>query len=295
MKKLIAVVVLAIATSANAQIVTAVISTGVSVARFVLDVTDKDKLENTPPVTVQASGTGETCDAALTNAKRFALEKVNGTWVRSMEQSKDGSYNEEIIQYSGGVIKSYKYLRNDCTFVIIEAEVQKRSNRVQLESADITKDQIIHLQGIKENNDRKAIAIRKLDSRQQAVYFAPSKTEMRLIDGTNDVAVVITGKFAYTDKWRADYLELREMIGFFNLPSFEPHARVVITGFDSTKHEVYKASFVQEHEWTLWKRRSYGAMPQMEVYTNKTEEVNVKFRIPYNQLQNVSSFNIGVI
>ena len=88
-------------------------------------------------MTVQASGFGDTCEQALTAAKRSALDKVNGAWVHSVERVSNGKHGEEIFQYSGGVIKSYKYLRDDCTYVIIEAEVVKQSNKVQSASADV--------------------------------------------------------------------------------------------------------------------------------------------------------------
>jgi hypothetical protein len=295
MKKLIIAIALAITFSANAQTLVDIIPAGLSVTRFIVDLTDKDKLENTPPVTVQASGTGNTCDQALLNAKRYALEKVNGTWVTSTQRSTDGSYNEDIVQYSGGVIKSYKYLRNDCTFVIIEAEVAKRSNRVQMEQADVTQGQIIHLAGIKDARDKKQEAIRAIDSRQEAIWFKPKKTEMAMIENTNDVVVRIDGEFSYKDKWRADYLELREMIGYFNLPSFAGEPTIVIKGFDSSKKEVFKTSFVYQGELKLWQIRSYGATRTVEVKTNRTEEAKVNFRIPYNKLENVRSFIVEVI
>ncbi len=295
MKKLIASILFALATSASAQSVVNVIPVGLGVTRFIVDITDKDRLENTTPVVVQASGTGQTCDTALLNAKRFALEKVNGSWVRSIQRSKDGSYDEEIVQYSGGVIKSYKYLRDDCTFVIIEAEVMKRSNRVQLEAADITKSQLVHIQGIKDSVDRKQQAVSKINSRANAVYFKPNNTEMRVIDGTNDIAISIDGVFAYKDNWRADYLELREQFGYFNLSSFEPEAKIKIVGYDSSRKEVFQSSFVYSGDWKLWKVRSYGANRTMEVYTHKTEEAKVKFRVPLNKLEQIKSFVVEVI
>lgn len=295
MKKLITAIALTIATSASAQTLVGIIPAGLSVTRFLIDLTDKDRLENTPPVVVQASGTGNSCDQALLNAKKNALEKVNGSWVRSIERSQDGKYEEEIVQYSGGVVKSYKYLRDDCTFVIIEAEVMKRSNRVQLEAADITNSQIIHIQGIKDSVDRKEQAVSKINSRVDAVYFKPNNTSMSIIDGTNDVAVSIEGKFAYKDKWRADYLELREQFGYFNLSAFEPEAKIRIIGYDSARKEVFNTSFVYMGDWKLWKIRSYGATRTMEVYTHKTEDAKVKFRVPMNKLENVRSFVVEVI
>jgi hypothetical protein len=295
MKKLLVTALCAVSLNVSAQSFINVIPTSISVTRFVVDLTDKDSLENTPPVVVQASGTGETCDQALLNAKRNALEKVNGSWVRSVERSQNGLYEEDIVQYSGGVVKSYKYLRDDCKFVIIEAEVMKRSNRVQMEAADISKNQIIHIQGIKESLDRKKQAVSKLNSRSDAIFFKPKNTSMRVIEGTNDVAVSIDGVFAYKDKWRADYLELREQFGYFNLTAFESDARIKIVGYDSARNQVFSTSFVHSGDWKLWGRKTYGASPTMEVYTHRTEEVKVKFRVPMDKLDNVRSFIVEVI
>lgn len=295
MKKVLASAILALSFTASAQSLVSVIPATISVTKWIVDITDKDRLENTAPVKVQSSGTGSTCDEALLNAKRYALEKVSGSWVYSIRRSSDDTYDEKIVEYSGGVIKSYKYLRNDCTFVIIEAEVMKRSNRVQMEQANVTNQQIIHLDGIKQSLDRKKQAVSVIDSRANAIYFKPNNTEMRVIDGTDDIAVSIDGTFAFKDKWRADYLELREQFGYFDLPSFLPEAKIVITGFDGSKKEVFKTSFVYEGKWDLWGRRTYGASPTMEVYTHRTEDCKVKFRIPNSKLANVRSFMVEVI
>lgn len=268
---------------------------GVAVARFIVDMREQDKLEDTPPVKVVASGFGDTCAQALVNAKKNALEKVNGVWVSSIERANNGKYSEEIVQYSGGVIKSYKYLRDDCTYVILEAEVMKRSNRVQMEKANISSQQIVHINGIKEQADRKKQAVDAINDRSSAVYFKPKSTQFQLHENGKDILVAIEGTFAFTDKWRADYLALREQFGYFNLPSFEPEARIVITGFDSSKTKVFQTSFVHNGDWKMWGRRTYGASPTMEVYTNKTEDATVKFVIPHSKIGDVKSFEVKVL
>lgn len=268
---------------------------GISVARFVVDMREQDKLEDTPPVVVKASGVGDTCAQALTNAKKAALEKVNGSWVTSTERVNNGKYSEDIVQYSGGVIKSYKYLKDECTFVIIEAEVMKRSNRVQMEKADVSRQQIIHIDGIKDQVDRKKQAVDRINNRSEAVYFKPKNTQFQLHENGKDVLVAIEGTFAFTDKWRADYLDLREQFGYFNLPSFEPEARIVITGFDSSKSKVFQTSFVYNGDWNMWGRRTYGASPTMNIYTNKTDDVKVKFVIPHSKIGDVKSFEVKVL
>lgn len=295
MKKLALALVLAANTAVSAQPLDIVVDIVPSLAfRWFLDYTDEDKLENTPPVTITASGTGETCDAALINAKRTALDKVNGTWVHSKQRSKNGSYDEEIVQHSGGVIKSYKYLRNDCTFVIIEAQVMKRSNRVQLEAANIDRPTIIHLEGIKSERDSRTRAIQKLNNRREAVFFSPKRTSIELLH-REDVAVKIRGDLAYTDKWKADYLELRQMVGYFNLDNWDAQPKVLITGYDSIGDKVYQTHFVYEGGFRLWSRKSYGANYTWEIHPNQKEEITVKFKIPYDKLRRVSKFVIEVI
>ena len=284
-----------VACNVQAQTALDLVVPGISVARFVIDMREQDKLEDTPPVVVKSSGVGNTCEQALTNAKKAALEKVNGSWVTSTERVNNGKYTEDIVQYSGGVIKSYKYLKDECTFVIIEAEVMKRSNRVQMEKADVSRQQIIHIDGIKEQVERKKQAVDSINNRSSAVYFKPKSTQFQLHENGKDVLVAVEGTFAFTDKWRADYLALREQFGYFNLSSFEPDARIVITGFDASKTKVFQTSFVHEGGWIMWGRRTYGASPTMDVYTNKTEDATVKFVIPHSKIGDVKSFEVKVL
>ena len=284
-----------VACNVQAQTPLDAIVPGVAVARFIIDMRAQDKLEDTPPVVVKASGVGKTCEQALTNAKKAALEKVNGSWVSSVERSVDGKYSEDIVQYSGGVIKSYKYLKDECTFVIIEAEVMKRSNKVQLEKADLGRSQIVHIDGIKESFDRKKKAVDAINNRAAAVYFKPKNTQLQLHPNGKDILVSIEGTFAFTDKWRADYLALREDIGYFNLSSFEPEARISVIAYGSGKDVVHAVSFIHEGDWKLWGRRTYGAAPTMDVFTGKSEDATVKFVIPHSKISDVKSFEVKVL
>lgn len=296
---LIALCTLSLNANSQAQVqAVSVVPAGLSITRFLLDLTDKDRLENTDPVIVKASGTGNTCEQALTAAKRHALEAVNGTWVHSVERSKNGNYDEDIVQYSGGVVKSYKYLKDECTFVIIEAEVMKRSNRVQMESTDISKNQIVHLQGIKESKDRKAQAVAKLDDRRKAIYFKTEKLSMEMT--TDDyVDVSINGEFNFQDKWRADYKDVREMFGWFNLPSFAADAEVLVTGLDSDGKKVFtktiNRSWRAGGEWNMWYIKNWGVERTVELRIHEKDPVKLKMRVPYNQMVQVKSFVVEVI
>lgn len=244
--------------------------------------------------TVQASGTGDTCSQALANAKRVALDKVNGSFLHSVEKSKDGSYQGNIEEYSGGVIKSYKYLRDDCTFVIIEAQVDVRSNIVQFTGADLNKDQIVHVQGIKEERDRKQSAVRLLDNRREAIYFKTDKITMDVADSSDWVDVAIKGEFAFKDKWKADWKDIRQMFGHFNLPSFASDAEVLVTAYDEDGKKVFDRK-VQSNDWKMWYIAKYGVDRSVEVRIHETDPLNVKFRVPLNQLERVKTFKVEVV
>lgn len=249
--------------------------------------------------TVQASGTGTTCNQALDAAKRSALEKVNGSFIHSFEKVKDNSYTGTINEYSGGVIKSYKYLRDDCTFVIIEAQVDVRSNVVQFNGTDLDRDQILHIKGIKEERDRKQSAVRLLDNRREAVYFKTDKITMNVADGSEWVDVAINGEFAFKDKWKADWKDVREMFGYFNLQSFTTDGEVLVTAYDEDGKAVFnrtiQRTWTAGGEWKMWYITNYGASRTVEVRIHETDPLKVKFRVPLNQLEKVKSFKVEVI
>lgn len=240
-------------------------------------------------VTVQASGFGDTCDQALMAAKRNALDKVNGAWIHSVERSSNGNYGEDIFQYSGGVVKSYKYLRDDCTYVIIEAQVTAQSNKVQSPKSVVDQGQVIFLKGVKEHQDTKQQAIQRINNRSEAVYFNPEETEFKSIEGTSDISVKIKGKFAFNDKWKADYKTLRQEFGYFNLTSFVDPAKITVTGLDTASETVFETSFYND-EWKLWTVRTYGVTRTMDVNIHKIEEATIQFRIPMSKLEKVKSF-----
>lgn len=242
-------------------------------------------------LTVQASGMGDTCKQALDAAKRSALDKANGSFLHSVSRDTNGRYSSHVEEYSGGVIKSFKYLRDDCTFVIIEAQVARRSNIVQFTGIDIKNDQIVHLQGLKEEQDRKQKAIQLINNRREAVFFSQEKTEMAPIEGTSDVQVSIKGTFAYKDKWKADYLDLREMFGYFNLDDFVPDPRIRVAAVDAQ----FETTFDGGSDWKLWKVRSYGATRTMEIIPHAKETAIIKFRVPMKQLEQIRSFKVEVL
>lgn len=249
--------------------------------------------------TVQASGTGDTCKQALDAAKRSALDKANGSFLHSVERDVNGRYSSKVEEYSGGVIKSYKYLRDDCTFVIIEAQVARRSNIVQFTGTDVKNDQIVHLQGIKDAQDQKQKAIKLLDNRREALYFKTDKVSMEMVDGEPNVDVSITGEFALKDKWKSDYKDLREMFGWFNLPSFAEDAEVLVTAYDANDKIVFQRTIQRTWraggEWNIWRMKTWGVNRTVDVRIHEKDALKVSFRVPFKQIEVVKSFKVEVI
>jgi hypothetical protein len=64
---------------------------------------------------VTVTGYGANYNAALENAKVLALEKGASTFIIGENRAREGKVTEEIDQYNGGVIKSYRIVsqRND--------------------------------------------------------------------------------------------------------------------------------------------------------------------------------------
>ena len=247
--------------------------------------------------TVTASGTGDTCKQALDAAKRSALEKTNGSFLHSVERDQNGRYTSNVEEFSGGMIKSYKYLRDDCTFVIIEAQVVRRSNIVQFTGTELKSEQIVHLQGIKESEDQKQKAVKLLDNRREALYFKTDKVEMKLAG--YDVDVSIAGEFALKDKWKSDYKDIREMYGWFNLPSFAEDAEVLVTAYDANDKKVFERRIQRTWraggEWNIWRMKTWGVNRTVDVRIHEKDPLKVMFRVPMNQLEVVKSFKVEVI
>ena len=297
MKKILMVAALVVATAANAQTpLLTVVPATLSVTQVAQNIIDNYEPS---PVTIQASGTGDTCKQALDAAKRSALEKANGSFLHSVEKSNDGSYHAKIEEYSGGVIKSFKYLRDDCTFVIIEAQVARRSNIVQINGTDLNKDQIIHVKGIKEERDRKQSAVSLLDNRRDAIYFKTDSIEMNVQDNSDWVDVAIRGEFAFKDKWKADWKDIRQMFGYFNLPSFTSDAEVLVTAYDENGKKVFdrkiQRTWTAGGEWKMWYITNYGVNRTVEVRIHETDPLKVKFRVPLDQLEKVKTFKVEVV
>jgi response regulator RpfG family c-di-GMP phosphodiesterase len=76
--------------------------------------------------TVEATGYGKDKKIALEDAKTKAVEMVAGSWVDSSKKSVNGSMQQEIKQFTTGVVENYKVINENETKDEI-AEMRKKN------------------------------------------------------------------------------------------------------------------------------------------------------------------------
>jgi len=147
---------------------------------------------------VTVDGFGKTCDSALQNAKQLAVEKVTGTFITGSSSTDGKTYDEEIVQYNGGVITSYQVketIKKDGCHVNLTANVEeKKDNRIVLNSAEFNTD-------YNEYNKRKKV-VNALDNLSSAMYATASNVRVAHKDGYVVVDADIT--LALQPKWVSD-------------------------------------------------------------------------------------------
>jgi len=182
---------------------------------------------NSAPVT--STGYGEDFNSAVTAAKIAALEQATGTWIDSEHFLKDGKTRESIVQYNGGVIKSYKvisYINNEAT---IEADVDVvKDNRVGTRSSSIPPDVRLSLLQKQEKAQQINSSVKFLDDRNKAFIFTPSNIEYSTRGDTTIVSVV--GVLSYTPKWISDVRSLGQTINESPLVKTNTQDRVATSG-----------------------------------------------------------------
>lgn len=175
-----------------------------------------------------SKGYGEDFNTAVMAAKLTALEQATGTWIDSEHFLKDGKTRESIVQYNGGVIKSYKvlsYVNNEAT---IEADVDiVKDNRVGTRSSTISPDVKLSLLQKQEKAQQINSSVKFLDDRNKAFIFSPSNIEYSTRGDTTIVSVV--GVLSYTPKWISDVKSLGKTINDSSQVNTNTQERVATT------------------------------------------------------------------
>ena len=241
---------------------------------------------NVNAANVVASGEGLTCEEALVNAKINAVDKVNGTWVHGNSYVRDNLFSEKITTYNGGVVKSYKVLKDDCKYIIIEAEVVPQSNKVETNSAKVSQDLFNHMIAKVENEEKLSKAVEVLNDRSKALTFKIKNIQYQY----KGIATLVTveGDLSLQEKWINDYKALSKEASF-DLPKFDKPLMVNVKGLDSGK-EVTDNSFRLYDDENL---QVYHYHNGLRVYPTKKDTLKLSFLVNTSKLKEVNEFVVS--
>lgn len=160
--------------------------------------------------TVVVTGYGDSYEGALKNAKIAALEKVAGTFIVSdtVWRSNESVF-EQIKQYNGGVIKSYKVLDQRQGQVTIEADVDViKNNKIFVDnSSAVDQDK---LNANIDNFNSKLNIVKYLDDPKKAFYVKPM--QVQAIPKGSHVSFKINTHVQWQPKWISDIKSFHSLI-----------------------------------------------------------------------------------
>lgn len=170
---------------------------------------------------VTATGYGSSFDRALTDAKQEALEMGASTFVTGEKRVFDGSIEDRIYQYNGGIIKKYDIIRSEKTegeySVTIEADVVAQDNR----KLDNTAEQ---LNADIEEFDRRHTMVQVLDDPGKAIRMEMS--DYSTVVGSYETYVRVRVRLSWQPKWLSDVNSFSTVIGEKGLTESNTHAEI---------------------------------------------------------------------
>lgn len=246
---------------------------------------DKEPEEKTP-MTVTVTGVGKTCEAALENAKVAAVDRVAGLWLSGVRKTDGESYNERIVDYTGGVIKSYTIVDNKCTQVTIEADVVPRTNKIVTGGASVTKQTRDHLREKVANEQKRLTAIQEVNNRSKAIAFDIKDIELM------PEKISVTGSVFFQEKWKHDYYDLKKHSGVFTLDSFYAPIIVNVRGY-KIGEEVFNARYQLSYDsWKLYRIQDDGGVT---IYPNRMDTIKLTFPVDSGILMAVDKFEVTLL
>jgi hypothetical protein len=283
MKQLMLVATALVATSVHADPITWIQAI---VPSIITVLSREDKFDKTSSVTVTAIGKGKTCEQALENAKVTAIEKAVGVWMSGEKTVDQDVYKERIVEYSGGLIKSYKVIRNECTTIEIQAEVVSRSNKINTNSANVTQETRDHLKAKIENEKKRNLAIKEVNNRSKAIAFDIKNIEFQLDK------MVIVGEMYFQEKWKHDYNDLRTQTDNFILDSFHNRIHLNVKGYNLGK-EVFNKRYQLDYDGVdLYHVHDSG---KVAIYPNRRDMIKLTFPVDSSRIINVDKFQVSIL
>jgi hypothetical protein len=254
---------------------------------FIYESSREDKApEERQPMEVVATGVGKTCDQALENAKVAAVEKVSGLWMTAQRHTDGEKYNESITDYTGGVIKSYTIVSNECTKVTIDAQVVPRTNKIVSGGADVSQQTRGHLQEKIANEKKRLVAIQEVNNRNKAIAF--DIKDIELIPSKMSV----TGEVFFQEKWKHDYYDLKKQAGKFTLDSFHKPIYVNVKGYNVGK-EVFNQQYQLNYDqWVLYQIQRDG---DVTIYPDRKDTIKLTFPVDSGRIMTVDKFEVSLL
>lgn len=158
--------------------------------------------------TVQATGYGNDKKTALEDAKTKAVEMVAGSWVDSSKKSVNGSLNQEIRQFTSGIVESYKIVNETNESVTIEANVvARKDNSINSSTLQVNPDQLADSFKNMENEEEAGI---ELDTLTRAIEV--KVTSIKPLEKEKNLYYVkVFADYSYSKKWLNDYKEFSKL------------------------------------------------------------------------------------
>lgn len=235
---------------------------------------------------VTAYAEGENYNEALRKAKIIAIDRANGTWIKSIASTDGNKYKEKITEYGGGFIKSYEVLENGINFVKIKANVERGEQSVHINSAAIPSTMFDDLLDKKIQQEKLKKAIATLDSRSDAIAFKITKVEY--LPNNDKTLVVIEGDARIQDSWYDSYKNLSHVAGqSVQLESFYKPLKVFITA-NSYGTDVFTKTITFYDDLEIY----YADVQGLKVDPNKIDRLRLKILVETNRLSTVNNFQI---
>ncbi len=154
-------------------------------------------------VTVDACGADE--DRAVERATQKAVQKVTGTFLSTETRTRNGTYDETIVEYGGGLVTKLSVLdrttKNGLVCVLVSADVNtdKINNRHESEFQLPSKESITGPKVAYTD----AVETSKFFDDPLKAYTTINNKSSFFVEGPNTV-VKITGTLIYQPKWVSD-------------------------------------------------------------------------------------------
>ena len=235
--------------------------------------------------TVEATGYGKDKKIALEDAKTKAVEMVAGSWVDSSKKSVNGSMQQEIKQFTTGVVENYKVINENETSITIEANViARRDNSIDSSSFKTNPSQLVDSFQNIENEKKSGMA---LDSLYKAIEFkVKSIKPLRKEDNLFYISVI--GKYSYSKKWLNDYEEFSRLNTNYQFKVLDCKRIIAIAEFDIGDKKEFVASYQSVNV-----ERAYLSKNEDNLWIGYSETIETFYALP--NIENIKSVKVNFV